>query len=145
MSTVTQISHTHPPGYESLASAVLDGLAAAKRARPPQHVRAPAAPKLLCHDAVDTWTAAHAGTQPVRGWLIDERDDGTMRVIAHSLVRDGAALLDPSFTPDEHTYPFVPHPRVAGGFFALLCRPNPPWEVIVVTHASLPAQTAQER
>ncbi|WP_448168612.1 cyclodeaminase/cyclohydrolase family protein [Burkholderia ambifaria] len=131
---VAQISHTHPEGHEALAIAVLDGLAAARQARPIEHARAPAAPKPNCHDAVDVWITSHVGSQAVRGWLVDARDDGSVHLIAHSVVRNpDGTLLDPSFTPGEPVYPFVPHPRTTSGFFSQLCRPGAPYDLVVFT------------
>ncbi|REG58837.1 hypothetical protein B0G80_1553 [Paraburkholderia sp. BL6669N2] len=36
-----------------------------------------------CHDAVDAWTATHAGTQPVRGWLVVETEGAPLHLVAH--------------------------------------------------------------
>ncbi|TAM07282.1 MAG: hypothetical protein EPN70_03255 [Paraburkholderia sp.] len=132
MNTAAHIVLTHPAGYESLATAIIEGLAAARRARPAEHVRSATQPKPNCHDAADAWTVAHAGTQPVRGWLAIEQDGAPLRLIAHSLVRNpDGTLLDPTFAHGEPVYPFVPHPRTIGGFFSLLCRPGAPYELLV--------------
>lgn len=123
---------TYPAGHESLASALLDGLAAARRADSARHARATVAPKPNCHDAVDAWVSLHPGTQAVRGWVCLGISGGTARFYAHSLVRDAdGALLDPTFSVADHPLPFVPHPRQLGGFFGLLCVPQPPHELIV--------------
>ncbi|TAM13429.1 MAG: hypothetical protein EPN65_22340 [Pandoraea sp.] len=122
---------TYPVGHETLASALLNGLAAARRADSARHVRATAAPKPNCHDAVDTWVSLHPGTLAVRGWLCLGVADGTARFYAHSLVRDtDGALVDPTFSPTDYPLPFVPHPRHVGGFFGLLCMPQAPHELI---------------
>ncbi len=131
----TRVSHTHPSGNESLATALVDGLAAVRRARPIQHVRPAATPRPNCHDAVDGWVATHTGTQAVRGWLALEQDGASLRFVAHSIVRNvDGMLLDPTFAEGEPALPFVPHPRVTGGFFSLLCRPGAPYELMVFTH-----------
>ncbi|PTB17797.1 hypothetical protein C9I57_26650 [Trinickia symbiotica] len=124
---------TLPPGHETLAAALVSGLAAARRARPAQHVRIPAAPKPSSHDAVDAWTATHAGALAVRGWLCVSQAGDTVRFAAHSLVRaaDGK-LLDPTFLPTDPVLPFVPHPRQVGGFFAHLCMRDAPHELVVL-------------
>ncbi|GAB7536953.1 hypothetical protein BGC_31710 [Burkholderia sp. 3C] len=127
---------TQPGGYESLAMAITDGLAAARRARPVKHVRPAADPKRNCHDAVDMWTVAHTGAHAVRGWLAIEFEGSPLRLVAHSVVRDiDGTLIDPSFAHGEPAYPFVPHPRGIDGFFSLLCRPNAPYELLVVAVA----------
>jgi hypothetical protein len=124
---------TVPPGHESLAAALVSGLAAARRARPAQHVRVPAHPKPNCHDAVDAWVSTHAGTQAVRGWLAVSLESGTVRFSAHSLVREAdGTLLDPTYLPSDPVLPFVPHPRQVGGFFALLGTRNAPHELVVL-------------
>ncbi len=130
----TRVSHTHPIGNESLATALVDGLAAARRARPIQHVRPAAQPRPNCHDAVDAWVATHTGTHAVRGWLAIELDGASVRFVAHSIVRNvDGMLLDPTFSEGEPGLPFVPHPRATGGFFSLLFRPGAPYELIVFT------------
>jgi hypothetical protein len=127
-----RVLHTHPAGYESLATAIIDGLAAARRARSAEQVRPAAQPKPNCHDAVDAWTVTHANTQPVRGWLVIEQEGAPLRLIAHSLVRNpDGTLLDPSFVRGEPGFPFVLHPRTIGGFFSLLCSANAPYELLV--------------
>jgi hypothetical protein len=132
MNTAARLVRTHPAGYEVLATAITEGLATARRARPAEHVRPASQPKPNCHDAVDSWTGTHAGTQPVRGWLAIEQDGAPLRLIAHSLVRNpDGTLLDPTFSDGEPVYPFVPHPRTIGGFFSLLCRPSAPYELLV--------------
>lgn len=114
---------TYPAGHESLASALLDGLAAARRADSARHARATVAPKPNCHDAVDAWVSLHPGTQAVRGWVCLGISGGTARFYAHSLVRDAdGALLDPTFSVADHPLPFVPHPRQLGGFFWIAVR-----------------------
>ncbi|SFT82812.1 hypothetical protein [Paraburkholderia aspalathi] len=129
----TRVSYTHPIGHEPLATALVDELAAARRARPTQHVRPAATSRPNCHDAVDAWIAAHAGTQAVRGWLALELD-GSVRFAAHSLVRNADdMLIDPTFTAGEPALLFVPHPPAIGGFFSLLCRPGAPYELVVFT------------
>ncbi|MGF6766271.1 hypothetical protein P3T24_006617 [Paraburkholderia sp. GAS33] len=128
----TCISHTHPVGHESLAVALVDGLVAARRARPIRHVRPAATPRSNCHDAVDAWLATHTGTQAVRGWLVLELADASVRFVAHSLVRDAdGTLIDPTLAEDEPAHLFVPHPRATGGFFSYLCRPGAPYELMV--------------
>ena len=128
----TRVSHTHPAGNEPLAIALVDGLAAARRARPIRHVRPAATPRQNCHDAVDAWIASHTGTQAVRGWLVLELADVSVRFVAHSLVRDAdGTLMDPTFAEGEPALPFVPHPRATEGFFSQLCRPGAPYELMV--------------
>lgn len=128
----TRVSHTHPAGNEPLAIALLDTLAAARRARPIRHVRPAATPRSNCHDAVDAWIATHTGTQAMRGWLALELADTSVRFVAHSLVRDAdGTLIDPSFAEGEPALSFVPHPRATGGFFWQLCRPEAPYELMV--------------
>jgi hypothetical protein len=132
MNTAAHLVRTHPFSYESLAIAIIEGLAAARRARPAEHVRPVTQPKANCHDAVDAWTAAHTGTQAMRGWLAMEQDGAPLRLIAHSLVRNAdGTLLDPTFVHGNPVYPFAPHPRTIDGFFSLLCRPSAPYELLV--------------
>ncbi|MBN3785562.1 hypothetical protein [Burkholderia sp. Ac-20353] len=129
-----RVSHTHPIGNEHLAVALIDGLAAARRARTIQHVRPVVTPRPNCHDAVDAWIATHTGAQAVRGWLALELDGAPVRFIAHSLVRNSdGTLIDPTFAEGEPALAFVPHPRATGGFFSLLCRPGAPHELVVFT------------
>jgi methenyltetrahydrofolate cyclohydrolase len=134
--------HTHPAGYEALASAVIGELANAQQTQRALHVRPPSQPKLNCHDAVDAWIASHPGAEPVRGWLVDERADGSFHLIAHSIASGTNGLLDPSFAPDEYAYPFVPHPPAIGNFFALLCRPDAPHDLVVFASVSTDGEEA---
>jgi len=128
----THVFHTHPAGNEPLAIVLVDGLAAAQRARPIRHVRPAATPRQNCHDTVDAWIATRTGTQAVRGWLVLELSDTSVRFAAHSLVRDAdGTLIDPTFAEGELTLPFMPHPRATGGFFSQLCRPGAPYELVV--------------
>lgn len=126
--------HTTPPGFESLAMALLDGLAAARGRRSVQRLRPAATPKPNCHDAVDVWVATHPGAQAVRGWRALELDDTTTHFYAHSLVRgaDGT-VFEVTLSEHDAALPFVPHPVTAEGFFSLLCRPGAPYELQVCT------------
>lgn len=118
---------TFPIGYESIATTIIAGLAAARSASPVKHVRPAAAPKPNCHDAVDSWTAANAGTHPVRGWLAIEQEGGPLRLIAHSVVRkNDDTLIDPTFAVGEPAYPFLSHPCCVDGFFHCSAGRTPP-------------------
>jgi hypothetical protein len=62
-----------------------------------------------CHANVQEYVRTHPGTQPVRGWLVEEFE-GFTYFSAHSVVRlqDGS-LIDITITPLDRDYPFIPH------------------------------------
>jgi hypothetical protein len=68
----------------------------------------------------------------VRGWLAIEQEDASLRLIAHSVVRNpDGTLIDPTFAHGEPAYAFVLHPHRIDGFFSLLCRAGAPYELLV--------------
>ncbi|HEX7906645.1 MAG TPA: hypothetical protein VF534_00950 [Paraburkholderia sp.] len=124
------ILSTYPGGLETLARALVEALPAARRAREILRVRAAVAPKPNCHDAVDAWVGTHPGTQAVHGWLAVASGAPQLLFCAHSVVRNAdGTLVDVTFSEQEPTLRFVPHPRAAGGFFSFLCAVPPTHEL----------------
>ncbi|KAE8755176.1 hypothetical protein FSO04_35810 [Paraburkholderia madseniana] len=75
-----------------------------------------------CHDNADSWVALYPERRAVRGWRHEDFNGVTHKLVAHSVIRTGAGLVDVTLPSTEPVRPFIEHPRAVCGFFAVLCR-----------------------